>query len=257
MKRLTEIRKEANTIKSSFYKKCTEIHPKLLSTLVYDDIGDHTLYNDDLLSQFKELVMEVNIANTKIWLDAKDYFLDIALDYYEHNIDIGYHENGVEFITRFGELQLDFNEYSPSFQLEPLHKAVLAYRNYIELVPFWKKSIDMYLPERGFYTKVLSKNSPQDYIKGMKIATETDKLSTNEIFLLCVKADIQSPYKMHSSVRDPRNQDLKKYQESYINSIVMHKALEELLKLEPNKSYIMDDICREDNELKIFIRGDL
>ncbi|WNA15743.1 hypothetical protein XaC1_100 [Xanthomonas phage XaC1] len=256
MKSLSQIKKEANEIKSSFYNKCNEIHPKLLSTLVYEDISDHTLYNDDLLDRFKEILKEVNIANSNIWYEVKDYFLDVVLDYYEHGIDIGYHENGEEFLTRFGEILIDFNVYSPSFQLEPLYKAVIGYRNYIELVPFWKKSIDMYLPERGFYTKALSKNSPQEYINGMKLASETDKLSTNEIFLLCVKADIQSPYDMHISVRDPKNQDLKKYQESYINTVVMHKALEELLKLEPNKSYIMDDICREDNELKIFIRGD-
>lgn len=231
MKSLTDILQYASQKRKELSVQAKKIHPLLLSRVT--DASDTSLYNNELQDKFNDFYLDVDEVNKIIWDDAKRYYESIMIDFSAHDIEIGFNTNGTGFDLR----DLNVAIYEPSFEIEPIYKMVLQFRDHIKFTPFWKYSVDILDPKTNCYFTVQPSLNPIMYINSMSSNAKHVMRSNNEMFIIACKTELNTPYKMSTSLLYPDVNSATKSVKEYSVLVQEHKVLEELLKHEPNKEY--------------------
>ncbi len=251
MNTLLDIKVLAYNYMNDILKSAKKIHPKLLSCLTESDFSDQTLYDDSLISELNKLDIEVKKYNDLIWKEASTYFKSIALDMQRENVDIGYHSNGIEI----NDYTFDMKFYEPSVHMKKIFDTVMKYKNYIQVTPFWKYDVNVFLKDKDVWVNITKETSPKRYIRNGITIINSDVLSKTDELINYIKVQLSTEYKMHTpkyKVRSSNELDIN----SFITSVQDHKILEELLKMEPGHYNVLDLKCNSDGTLKFKIQKD-
>ena len=251
MKTLIEIRREARQILIQLRNEAEKIHPKLISPLEEKDFFDPSLFDDTLREKFGKLHKQISYQNDYIWNLAREYFENIATDLRYNNVDIGYNNNG-EPLT----IPIDYSTYEPSMHLKKIYNAVLEFKNFVCFQPFWTKQISLHLNDSQQWVQIYSSHTPCSYIKNANEAiTNSAVLKKNELLIIAIKTEIRCDYEMHKPKYKNPYRDTNEMT-GYINNVLEHKLLEELLKNEPG-NYSIQEIKYTTDEITVKVQKDV
>jgi len=252
MKTLIEIRNEAHNLLKQHHLEAEKIHPKLISSLQESDLSDQSLFDNSLIDKYTELEKNIDKSNKYIWLLAQEYFNNIAKDLTYNDVDIGFYSNGEKV-----SIPIDFSLLEPSIHVSKIYNAVMEFNRYIDFEPFWKHEVSIYIKDYNKYVIIGKNYNPVMYIKNAKDRIESSKNHTlTQKLIIAVKTELQCGYKMHSPKYKTDYNDNKSIS-TYIDCVVEHKQLEELLKHKSGIYDIVDIIFDNDGTIEVKIQENL